>query len=125
MPRKQTIDRSYMVLARNPDTGKAAQMTRKAFDGIYADKGFELIDRDNVDEVFPDRSDRRTGRELRDGLAGDDGSGEPAGQETGTAASIANKLNLGEGGGKNEKRLDTKGTVSEDRKPSGRDRGSR
>lgn len=97
------------VLAVNPETGKTSRMTRKAFDGVYAEKGFELVTRENADDV----ADGKAGRQPK---AADAGS-EPVANKG--AAAIAENIGL------NEKSVDSKNTVSEGRKSAGRDRGGR
>lgn len=101
------------VLAIDPETGKAARMTRKAFDGVYFEKGFTLVDRDNADDVATGTAGRKP-----KGTKADDAAGsEPVANKG--AAAIAETIGL------NEKSTDTKNTVSEGRKSAGRDRGGR
>lgn len=110
--------RTNWVTAIDPDTGRAATMTQKAFDGVYREKGFELADRENISRAEPGGA--RRGRNLGEG--GD--AGEGSGQQTGSAADIADKLNLGDGK-TNAKHANNKGAIAEGREPSGRNRTGR
>lgn len=98
------------VLAIDPETGKTARMTRKAFDSVYVEKGFTLVDRDNADDV----ANGKAGKKSKDD---DDQAGTKTEVANRGAASIAENIGL------NEKSTDTKNTVSEGRKSAGRDRG--
>lgn len=86
------------VIAMNPATGKTSRFTRKAFDGVYKEKGFELVDRDNADKATAAGS--RTSKGQQRASAGnkaaavDDGDDE--GSAGGGAASIAKSLELDE-----------------------------
>lgn len=113
---KHLPDRTNWVVARDPETGKPATVTQKAFDGVYREKGFEIIDRDNVDDDEPRRTHGRRNNQGEGDAAG-------SGQQTGSAAEIADKLNLG--AGSNEKQSDNQGKATESRKSTGRDRGGR
>lgn len=115
------IDGSEMVLAIGPDGKSPSQMTAKAFGSLYQERGFEIVERGNVERA-ENGADRANGRSLRDaGRAGE----KTVVMETGSAASIAASIGLeGEGGAKkNEKHSNPDSEIKDGRKSAGRDRG--
>ncbi len=106
------------VIAINPETGKPSRMTRKAFDFVYKEKGFELVDRDNADDATAARQpgNFRNVKQAEDRQHVD----APEGVATGGAAGIAAGIGLG-----NEKSIDNSGEDSAGRESNKRDRGGR
>lgn len=131
------------VLVVNPKNGQPLEVSEKAFNSVYRDKGFEIVDRDNADKVSAARPGRRlsgenvgkgnrvTGRETPADNAGS-GVGDAS---TVSAADIAKTIGLtGQegtaetttGGAKaNEGKTNTNKPATAERNSAKRDRGRR
>lgn len=115
----QKISATDEVIAINPETNEPARMTRKAFDGVYREKGFKLVDRDNADDATAaGRPQPGNFRNVKDSKKVDDAA--TPGVATGGAAAIAATIGLG-----NEKSIDNTGEDSAGRESNKRDRGGR
>lgn len=102
------------VFANNPETGQNATVTRKAFEALYKDQGYVEVDARSFD-MSPDaresrRAERnvggRKGRPAVDNAAKDVKAGSIEGDDvaplTGSAADMANRLNLDDKAGKGQ-----------------------
>jgi hypothetical protein len=110
------ISATDQVVAINPATSKPSIMTRKAYDGVYRERGFELVDRDNADEATAGRTQPGNIRNVKTNMA----SNVDEGVATGGAAAIAAGLSLD-----NEKSVDNTSEDSDGREANKRDRGGR
>jgi hypothetical protein len=112
------ISATDQVVAINPATSKPSIMTRKAYDGVYRERGFELVDRDNADEATAGRTQPGNIRNVKTNAVQDRNADE--GVATGGAAAIAAGLSLD-----NEKSVDNTSEDSDGREANKRDRGGR
>lgn len=118
------------VHAQNPKTGQIVDLTRKAFNSVYVDKGFELIETaEDLRPEPPTKAERlkrsengsaitSSAADLAKALQIDKTPDEiPLKTKTAAAANAAEDVT------ENEDDFDANKSATEPRKPAGRDRG--
>jgi hypothetical protein len=84
---KRSDEHLQEVVITNAETGQTMTATRKTFNSIYRDKGFELVDRENADKAGAGKPKQAFARPSR-------GTGAAAGQ---SAKDVAKNIGLESG----------------------------
>lgn len=79
MAKKRRNDGILPVTVRNPESGQTFVATSKAFNSVYRDKGFELVDRENAEKAASGKGTKPNPK---------------AGDNIGSAADVAAKVGI-------------------------------
>jgi len=116
------INATEIVTWQNPATGQIGTSTAKVYHSIYADKGFMLVTRDNVEVGVA--AGRTSGEKRRSEPASETGSAASIAQGLGLDNSPANDAEKGVAKGTNAKQIDAdRSDASAERESNKRDRG--